>query len=124
MRCVAVLRALTLVLVAVCQVGGVSSSGHSGHTVNWDLIADCVNQASRAHRSPRGCRARHEQFTAMHRSSATDPATPATDRGLSLATTDRVMALAARHSDRSPAKGHKVTWLSFILWREFIRIFL
>lgn len=31
-----------------------------GHTVNWDLVADIVNQSSRTYRSPKQCRYRYE----------------------------------------------------------------
>lgn len=31
-----------------------------GHTPNWDLVADIVNQASRTYRSPKQCRYRYE----------------------------------------------------------------
>ncbi|XP_050451376.1 helicase domino isoform X5 [Cataglyphis hispanica] len=31
-----------------------------GHTPNWDMVADCVNNGTRLHRSPKHCRGRYE----------------------------------------------------------------
>lgn len=33
-----------------------------GHTPNWDLVADVVNQMSRVYRTPKQCRYRYETF--------------------------------------------------------------
>ncbi|EZA58517.1 Helicase domino [Ooceraea biroi] len=31
-----------------------------GHTPNWDMVADCVNNGARSHRAPKHCRGRYE----------------------------------------------------------------
>ncbi|XP_070162370.1 helicase domino isoform X4 [Polyergus mexicanus] len=31
-----------------------------GHTPNWDMVADCINNGTRLHRSPKHCRGRYE----------------------------------------------------------------
>ena len=107
------------------QEGFQNVSTHTGQSVNWDMISDYVNQSSRAYRSPRSCRSRHDVFSNLQPSGASSAAGSMagqlhrinySSEGTGITnsvsnSTDRVLALAAmtaRHHDKSPSKGNKV----------------